>query len=1011
MPPLKTNRYIPTDKDEAFSQIWQEVGDLRTDISTVQDLLDATATTKQIIDMIKPLAREAFTFELPITYDKDKNVIGYRGSSINHELLSGLLGGAPNDHYHLTAAQVAVLHPAITINDTASVDLALTGQLLSATVLPAGVDHSALASLNTASYSHLTTTEIATLRVALEPMGFPNRTDTTLSWSDANKRFTITGTNFAFYVSGVKYVRSTESVDITDTFGLWYIYYNSSGVLTASQSLWSLSTTVPIATVYWNGTNGLLSEERHGITMDWSTHQWAHDTIGCRYESGFALTVTNSASWSLAAGIFHDEDIEHSYTAKTQARIFYRGASGFTFTAATGNLFLQVASVLQYNNGTSLADVSSAKFMAMWMFATPELATPISLIMGQREDNTIALARTNNTYESLVLGSLPYPEMKLLYRIIIKRNGAGVDYIEATDYRSVSNLSSGTYIATAHSSLTGLTVDDHTQYLLADGTRSMTGNLSLIGTLPTTRLASNSTTDTDHGTIQFAKSSSATIGALATTDDGEYIGEIVFRGVNAAGTPAEVSQAKILVRQVGAAGASYNGAKIDFQVASNTAAIATKMTLDESGNLSLIENLISATGKYIGLGASAGRFVFTDAATDTVTLQSAYLGLNIDTPTCRLHAVEAAASLGMLLQTYCAINTASVQFGCYKSASDTKGTLLACDDGEYLGYIFFASPRADNAAYTTSVAILAKQVGAAGATSNGGSLTFLTSTAGAGSTPALIIDNLQNVSIGNVAADSRLHVWSATAGVVSAVAGTMVTVENSDNAYISVLTPANKKGGVIFGDDNEDGNVVGSIIYDHATDKMGFTTGGTIQAVLDSTALTLTASLVVPTANFIGISSSKGRLVFTDTTIDTIAVTDANLHVGTIKGISTTLRLSDNGGFGFRQMGVASENIGYHGRVTGRGTAEGAYNLIQVNQFTMSFIKVFAGTDNGSMIEGWYYMYSNAFGLVEIAHDVQGSNGTFTLAITGNYLTIDWAGGSGTTCSFVAYAEQFYYTL
>jgi len=44
------------------------------------------------------------------------------------------------------------------VSDTASINLTLTGQSISGDVLPAGVDHSALASLNTASYTHLTAT-------------------------------------------------------------------------------------------------------------------------------------------------------------------------------------------------------------------------------------------------------------------------------------------------------------------------------------------------------------------------------------------------------------------------------------------------------------------------------------------------------------------------------------------------------------------------------------------------------------------------------------------------------------------------------------------------------------------------------------------------------------------------------------------------------------------------------------------------------------------------------------
>jgi hypothetical protein len=51
-----------------------------------------------------------------------------------HNTLNGLQGGSvgSSDFYHLTAAEYAALHPAVTISDTSSINLSLTGQALSA---------------------------------------------------------------------------------------------------------------------------------------------------------------------------------------------------------------------------------------------------------------------------------------------------------------------------------------------------------------------------------------------------------------------------------------------------------------------------------------------------------------------------------------------------------------------------------------------------------------------------------------------------------------------------------------------------------------------------------------------------------------------------------------------------------------------------------------------------------------------------------------------------------------
>lgn len=52
----------------------------------------------------------------------------------------------------------AVSHVAATVEDTASIDMTITGQNISAEVVEAGVDHAQLGNINSASYTHLTAT-------------------------------------------------------------------------------------------------------------------------------------------------------------------------------------------------------------------------------------------------------------------------------------------------------------------------------------------------------------------------------------------------------------------------------------------------------------------------------------------------------------------------------------------------------------------------------------------------------------------------------------------------------------------------------------------------------------------------------------------------------------------------------------------------------------------------------------------------------------------------------------
>ena len=58
---------------------------------------------------------------------------------------------------------------------------------------------------------------------------------------------------------GQEFIKNTESIQISNVSGAWFIFYNSSGTLVAAQTDWDLSTTIPIAAIYWNGTNGSVS--------------------------------------------------------------------------------------------------------------------------------------------------------------------------------------------------------------------------------------------------------------------------------------------------------------------------------------------------------------------------------------------------------------------------------------------------------------------------------------------------------------------------------------------------------------------------------------------------------------------------------------------------------------------------------------------------------------------------------------------------------------------------------
>ena len=75
------------------------------------------------------------------------------------------------------------------------------------------------------------------------------------------------------------------------------------------------------------------------------------------------------------------------------------------------------------------------------------------------------------------------------------------------------------------------------------------------------------------------------------------------------------------------------------------------------------------------------------------------------------------------------------------------------------------------------------------------------------STEQMTLTNVGRLGIRITSPDCQLHVWGATAGTVAAAAGTLLAVENSSDAFISVLVPSASVGGLVVGTptDNDGG--------------------------------------------------------------------------------------------------------------------------------------------------------------------------------------------------------------
>ena len=174
------------------------------------------------------------------------------------------------------------------------------------------------------------------------------------------------------------------------------------------------------------------------------------------------------------------------------------------------------------------------------------------------------------------------------------------------------------------------------------------------------------------------------------------------------------------------------------------------------------------------------------------------------------------------------------------------------------------------------------------------------------------------IGSGSIAPDGTLHVHTASAGTVTAATNADdLVVENDAGGGISILTPNNVTGHIMFGD--PDDNDVGRIAYFHSDNSLRFDTNASSSLIIDSTG-----------GVGIGAAASGAKLY----------VTENATNLGAIRGYNTsasftshTLQLYTDtvAGTGFNFVQCASDVAGtvdneYLLRGDGNAFADGSWS-------------------------------------------------------------------------------------
>lgn len=266
-------------------------------------------------------------------------------------------------------------------------------------------------------------------------------------------------------------------ITIPDNSERW-IFVNSNGIAEASASPPSnfINFVLLGRVLAENNTIQFVEDIANRISHDNNrSSKFFRDAIGPLYVSGSIVSEnsTDNMTIDISPGRYYygvNEYDPSGGTSVTFTRVYRNGTGGFESGQETN-----IPNT--WDNGTgSLQQLTSGYFVKHALYVVGEGANEhYYLVVGQSEFDNISVAEQ---------ADLPLPPVyinesfALIASIIISEGSSNITTI--LDERPVIGFkATGISASTTHGNLLGLTSDDHPQYLLADGTRSLTGDLNL----------------------------------------------------------------------------------------------------------------------------------------------------------------------------------------------------------------------------------------------------------------------------------------------------------------------------------------------------------------------------------------------------------------------------------------------------------------------------------------------------------------------------------------------------
>ncbi|KKL51186.1 hypothetical protein LCGC14_2298020, partial [marine sediment metagenome] len=284
------------------------------------------------------------------------------------------------------------------------------------------------------------------------------------AWAKATDSETAAGVFFSF--------SADASVSLTD-MSANHIYVDYNGGTPQLVTATSILTHgfkldhILVGTVFRNGaTLHFHAVDKIGIGRIGRSDMHHREEHTAHRASGLVTSDGGSLALSVTSGIIYEGQSRHPTTVDGSTwSTWHYNFTGGVWVEVTGQSTVSNSQYNDITSGTGLVNLTANRYAVHWVYVDID-GTHLHIVYGQGD------YKANEAEEARVPASLP-PQVTgygvLIAKVIVRQ---GQTALIITYPWAVTFMSS---LATDHSNLANLGADDHTQYLLADGSRALSG--------------------------------------------------------------------------------------------------------------------------------------------------------------------------------------------------------------------------------------------------------------------------------------------------------------------------------------------------------------------------------------------------------------------------------------------------------------------------------------------------------------------------------------------------------